>query len=284
MENASKALLIAGSVLLTMIIVGLAIFAWGKFSDFYNKNDDLSEIEDLTKFNLQFTNYEGRDVYGYELISLANKVADYNFKHSNAQGAQNDEKYNPITMSFSMTQEQVDSLKFSKTIPNENGGEMTISANQQLFTSPKYTQSTAEDQIVGNITVKASDIEEDYGSAEIATKLAKSINSLILSKEQFDYNEKNKNMSVPQSKASALTTYNRIVGTDSDKYIEFDNTNLDDINKKYKFMRNSLLNRAANVLKYYEFYQFKRRTFTCTKIEYDDVTGRVSKIEFEYKE
>lgn len=283
MENASKALLIAGSVLLTMIIVGLVVFAWGKFSDFYNKNDDLSEIEDISKFNLQFTNYDGRDVYGYELISLANKVADYNFKHSNAQGAQNDEKYNPITMSFSMTQEQADSLRFSTTIPSEiyENGEPVYSQRDKLFTSTKYTQSAAYDQIIGNITVKANIIEEEYGSAEITTKLAKSINSLIISKAQFEYNRDRKDLSFAQSKAGALITYNRIVG--NEKAIEFDDKNPDNINSMYEILRNKLI-REASVMQYYEYYQFKRRTFTCTTIEYDDVTGRVSKIEFEYKE
>lgn len=96
MENASKALLIAGGILLVMLIIGLLIFSWSKFSDFYNQSDELAEIEDITKFNLQFTNYENRKVYGYELISLANKIADYNMRYSNV--GQNDEKYTPITM------------------------------------------------------------------------------------------------------------------------------------------------------------------------------------------
>ncbi len=101
MENASKALLIAGGILLTMLIIGLVIFAWSSFSDFYNKNDELEDIENTAKFNEQFTNYNRNNVYGYELISLANKVADYNKRYSSAENATNDKKYNPITMTIS---------------------------------------------------------------------------------------------------------------------------------------------------------------------------------------
>ena len=45
MENASKALLIAAGILLVMLIIGLIIFSWSKFSDFYKSNDELEEIE-----------------------------------------------------------------------------------------------------------------------------------------------------------------------------------------------------------------------------------------------
>ena len=93
MENASRALLIAGGILLVMMIIALLIFSWSKFTEFYSNDDELAEIENISKFNLQFTNHENRDVYGYELISLANKVADYNMRYSNASGAQNDEHY-----------------------------------------------------------------------------------------------------------------------------------------------------------------------------------------------
>ena len=73
MENASKALLMAGGILLVMLIIALLIFSWSKFTEFYSNDDELTEIDNISKFNLQFTNYENRDVYGYELISLANK-------------------------------------------------------------------------------------------------------------------------------------------------------------------------------------------------------------------
>ena len=62
MENASRALIMAGGVLLVIMIIGLLLFSWGKYSDFYKNDDELQDVEDISKFNLQFTNYENRIV------------------------------------------------------------------------------------------------------------------------------------------------------------------------------------------------------------------------------
>ena len=83
MENASKALMIAGGVILAMLIIAVLVFAWGQFSEYFERDKDLSEINDVTEFNLLFTNYDRDDVRGYDILSLANKVADYNFRFSN---------------------------------------------------------------------------------------------------------------------------------------------------------------------------------------------------------
>ena len=282
MENASKALLIAGGILLVMLIIGLLIFSWNKFSDFYSRNDDLS------KFNLQFTNYENRKVYGYELISLANKVADYNMRYSNANGAQNDEKYTPITMNFTMTEVQADSLRFSKEIPNVNGKEMVISQKDKLFTRTKYEQSTTRNEIIEQIFNEAVRIEDIYRGSAIATKLAKSVNSLILDQNQLDYNYNNKQMSYIQSKTNSIMTYNSIV--DAKDKIEYNIEGMDAnlinnyVENKYKEMYTKLINEAS-VMKYYEFYQFKRGIFKCKNItdnNYDKVSGRINLIEFEF--
>ena len=50
MENASKALIIAGGILLTMAIVGLVIFAWNRLSDYY-KNDDTTKYDESNDDN-----------------------------------------------------------------------------------------------------------------------------------------------------------------------------------------------------------------------------------------
>ena len=75
MENASKALLMAAGVLITILIISLILFARNRVADFYNSDDAIDDTSDVTKFNLQFTNYERNDVKGVELISLSNKIA-----------------------------------------------------------------------------------------------------------------------------------------------------------------------------------------------------------------
>lgn len=60
MENASKALLIAGGMLLFIIVLSLAIFIWGRIgkqaAGFYER----LEQSDVDEFNEKFTRYEGR--------------------------------------------------------------------------------------------------------------------------------------------------------------------------------------------------------------------------------
>ena len=102
MENASKALIMAGGMLLAILIVSLLVYAWSLFSKYQSSQDDLTDIEDTAKFNEQFTNYQRDKVKGYEILSLVNKVIDYNYRKTNAEGAQNDEKYKFVTIIIKM--------------------------------------------------------------------------------------------------------------------------------------------------------------------------------------
>ena len=208
MENASKALLIAGSIVLVMLIIGLLVFSWSKFSEFYSKNDELSEIEDISKFNLQFTNYQRNKVYGYELISLANRVADYNMRFSTI--GKNDEKYNPITMNISLNGKS-DQFNFGEI--DANGKRLYKNKQNSYFAEydRKLMVQSATINNITNIIKDVTGIEKVYGNSNTSTKLAKSIGSLILTAEQIDYNEKYKNMSEEKSKLSAVENYKAII-------------------------------------------------------------------------
>lgn len=98
MENASKALLIAGEVLIAILLITLLIYAWGKYQEYQASQEDLAEIEDTTEFNNQFANYDRDDVLGYELITLVNQVIDYNYRRSNLDDAKSNDKYPPVTV------------------------------------------------------------------------------------------------------------------------------------------------------------------------------------------
>ena len=57
MENASKALIIAGAILLAILIISLGILIYNQASGDVN-NNAMSEVE-LNNFNQKFTQYEG---------------------------------------------------------------------------------------------------------------------------------------------------------------------------------------------------------------------------------
>lgn len=58
MENASKALIIAGAILLAILIITLGIVIYQQASGVIN-NSSMSQVE-VTQFNTQFTQYEGK--------------------------------------------------------------------------------------------------------------------------------------------------------------------------------------------------------------------------------
>ena len=76
MENASKALIIAGAILLAILIISLGIFIFSKSQDTINSiNMDEQEI---MAFNNKFTPYEGDNIRGSKVNALAQAVLSNN--------------------------------------------------------------------------------------------------------------------------------------------------------------------------------------------------------------
>ena len=76
MENASKALIMAGSILIALIVIGVLVIGYNNLSSFEQTQEDadnISALEYMRKFE-QFN----RTLYGSELLSLANLQEDYN--------------------------------------------------------------------------------------------------------------------------------------------------------------------------------------------------------------
>ena len=92
MENASKALIIAGGMLIAMLIVGLLVWGFTSISRSQQARIDQEEVEQLTEFNERFEAYNRTTVRGYQMISLANLVYDTNARY------REDEGYTPVSI------------------------------------------------------------------------------------------------------------------------------------------------------------------------------------------
>lgn len=92
MENASKALVMAGGILISMLVIGLLVFFFNNLSELQNIKQSDSEVEAITEFNKQYDVY-ARNVYGSELLSIANKIRDYNKREGNLKGYEEIELY-----------------------------------------------------------------------------------------------------------------------------------------------------------------------------------------------
>jgi len=85
MENASKALIMAGGVLIALMVASLVVFFFKNISEWQGMQESGQELEQMVEFNQQYEVY-GRDVYGSELLSIANKIADYNKRQAEDKG------------------------------------------------------------------------------------------------------------------------------------------------------------------------------------------------------
>lgn len=79
MENAAKALIMAGGVLIGILILSLAVFLFADFGATSAEIQGQVDANRLVKFNAQYTVYVSRtDTTIYDIISIANKAKENN--------------------------------------------------------------------------------------------------------------------------------------------------------------------------------------------------------------
>lgn len=80
MENATKALLIAAAVLITILVISLGVVIYTKASEAVDGAIDMSEYQ-IKQFNEKFLKYQGKNVSGSDVNAMLQTV----FNHNNAQ-------------------------------------------------------------------------------------------------------------------------------------------------------------------------------------------------------
>ena len=96
MENAPKALIMAGGVLISLMVIGLLVLFYNNLSGMQKIKTDSETEQQAAEFNKQYDVY-ARDVYGSEILSIANKIADYNKREADNKG------YTPIDLEVTFT-------------------------------------------------------------------------------------------------------------------------------------------------------------------------------------
>lgn len=81
MENASKALIIAGAILLSILLISLGIMIFNQAQDVIN-GSGMSQAE-TTAFNSKFTKYEGTNIRGSVVRSLLQEAIANNADEGN---------------------------------------------------------------------------------------------------------------------------------------------------------------------------------------------------------
>jgi len=284
MENASKALVIAGSVMFTMLIVTVMMYGWNTMSEYQAEMERIKEIEKVAIFNQQFTNYQREDLLGYEVLSLVNKVIDYNQRHSSAgestgSAAGNDSSYKPITIKIAMGSNLSNLRGTIEKYSTSNSDDIyALSAipKEEIFDASKYgvlfeedaVYTVSEAKMSNDFQTKVLDVIKNieqfdkgiFGGPTGIQNLVKNIGT-IYSGPVINYNGKPEpteasfwyDMNYIVSRYKTLTGIAITGASDKDK---IDKIRDDDNIKK--------------VLKYHEYSQFKKGIFKCTGINYDD--------------
>lgn len=82
MENASKALLMAASILLSVMILSLVVYLFATFGARASETHNQVQEQQMIQFNSQFTVYENRnDLKIHDIITVANLAKENNEKN-----------------------------------------------------------------------------------------------------------------------------------------------------------------------------------------------------------
>ena len=136
MENASKALIIAGAILLSILIITLGIMIYRQAAGVVN-NNAMDEAE-VAAFNSKFTQYCGNNVRGSTVNALAEAVI------SNNRVADNNGENNKL---IDLQPSGTNSISFyfiKCTVDGDNNWHATTRINVKAKTGDIYNVSVGE--------------------------------------------------------------------------------------------------------------------------------------------
>ena len=243
MENASKALIMAGSVLIALMIIGALILTFSNLTAYQETNTRTTRSTQMAEFNSQYETYNRKDVRGSDLYSLLNKAIDYNRRESTAGTNWADKgqeiAYEPMVIEFTINKSEL----------------VAPDGASRLFTTNTYTVSGKSNDFGNKVKDEIDDLEGEYGQSSL-TNLTTNLTKIFID-----------DSSTSQKKKEAVQNFNSA----SKKKTVSDFKEI----KENSQIRN-------DVYKYYEYIQFKRAHFDCEKVEYNNKTGRITKMEFKF--
>lgn len=81
MENASKALLMTGSILIGIILLSVAVYIYNIMTESKRMESSLLSEEQIASYNLEYTAFNKSRMYGTDVITVLNKARDNNEKY-----------------------------------------------------------------------------------------------------------------------------------------------------------------------------------------------------------
>lgn len=134
MENASKALLMTGGILIALIIISMLLLMITNIGDYQRTKDSGTKATQVAKFNSDFERYtDDNGIKGTDIVSLINKIADYNSRQTdNTSSSSGSTNYVDYNIRMSITIRGLEEF-------NEKYAYSDDSSIDQLFPNDSYT-------------------------------------------------------------------------------------------------------------------------------------------------
>lgn len=127
MENATKALIIAGAVLISILLISVGIMVFNASSDPINQAQNSSEAQAVQMFNESFQQFLGTNITGQQAKSLISAVQASNGKNKDHQVTLDSTNNGITSVSAISTKTHYDAIE-------------TVNASTGYITSIKITE------------------------------------------------------------------------------------------------------------------------------------------------
>lgn len=262
MENATKALLIAAGVMISIMILSLLVLGYNEISSYYQTKQDVTQAQQVAEFNSVYNNYNRKNVRGSDLISLMNRIIDYNEREVYADGT----NYKRIAVTIEIGDSNLNQFKYY-TDDRDYTGWDTNELLKGTITN-KSGEDSINDQKLIEITGTVSKLSAYMGVSldeQDFQVLSSNVANILLTNTDESSNSEN-SKKVRQKRDSILKSVGINIGLDAN----------------FKPISSLQMQKAKSIThKYYQYSQFKRAYFNCTECKYDEQTGRVCEMKFE---
>lgn len=213
MENASKALIIAGSILIAVLVISLVVAFYGNIRNIVATKNKTDTEKEIAEYNKYYDAFDRNDVNGIELYSLINKVYDYNKTQADNEG------YVELELSVTFNNSVVKGT-YSGSPLKDIFDERQIKVND--YTNNQYKAGRATINI-SKVASMRSNVRTEYLNElniTLDTKIS-SLNNMTVNDAINDYNEKKSELAILKSatfSASVFKFEDKTSGTSGFEY------------------------------------------------------------------
>lgn len=201
MENASKALIMAGSVLLALIVIGAFILMFSNLNDYQEKNDTAIEQQQIVEFNNQFSTYDRTGLRGTDMLSVMNRIIDYNSRKTTEDiGFQK----------MKITIKGIDRNILQSLRYETSGSNLLIKKNT-------YTQDD-----LSEIVAKPQELERKYQKKYITQLVSNISNFMDIYNSSLSINQKIQEINEKKWLPKSVTTYGNLDSIKNDILIYYE--------------------------------------------------------------